>query len=125
MVPQPQRWGHVLREPRQVLAPPQGRDARVDVEYRVDRQRPLDARGDQELSGSVTCAVDEWLVVTNLMPLVNRFSLTVTAGGEELAPQVRTMSASYFACEDGIIHWRILTPDPASADVVVIARSPD
>ena len=51
-------------------------------------------------------------------------SLTVTAGGEEL-PQVRTMSASYFACEDGIIHWRILTPDPASADVVVIARSPD
>lgn len=125
MVPQPQRWGHVLREPRQVLAPPQGRDARVDVEYRVDRQRPLDARGDQELSGSVTCAVDEWLVVTNLMPLVNRFSLTVTAGGEELAPQVRTMSASYFACEGGIIHWRILTPDPASADVVVIARSPD
>ena len=47
--PQPQRWGMCCREPRQVLAPPQGRDARVDVEYRVDRQRPLDARRDQEV----------------------------------------------------------------------------
>ncbi|NLB14647.1 MAG: hypothetical protein GX826_11620 [Gammaproteobacteria bacterium] len=125
VLPQPQRWGHVLREPRQVLAPQQGREARVDVEYRVDRQRPLDARGDVELSGNVQCAPGELLVVTNLMPLVNRFSLTVQRGAHELVPQARTMSASYFPCDGEAIHWRILTPDPASADVMVIARAAD
>ena len=120
--PEPLQWGHVLRVPRQVLAPERGREAAVDVQYRVDRQGALDAQGDSALSGQVQCQPGEVLVLTNLMPLVNRFALEVHAEGQEASPLARTMAASYYACTGAELAWRIRTPDPASADVVVIAR---
>lgn len=123
--PDPHRYGHLLRVPRQVLAPEQGRLADVDVRYRLDRQAELDAGGDVERSGSTICGPDELLVLTNLMPLLNRFEHEVTEGSQPRTPQAATRIASYYACDGQPLHWRIRTPDPAAIDIVVVGLRPD
>ena len=123
--PGPHRYGHLLRVPRQVLAPEQGRQADVDVRYRLDRQAELDAGGDVERSGSTICGPDELLVLTNLMPLLNRFEHEVTEDSQPRTPQATTHIASYYACDGQPLHWRIRTPDPAAIDIVVVALRPD
>lgn len=123
--PDPHRYGHLLRVPRQVLAPEQGRLADVDVRYRIDRQAELDAGGDVERSGSTSCGPNELLVFTNLMPLLNRFEHEVTDGSQRRAALASTPIASYYACNGEPLHWHIRTPDPAAIDIVVIALQPD
>ena len=106
----------------QVLAPEQGRDADVDVRYRTDRQTELDAQGDTALSGQLTCTAGELLAITNLMPFLNRLAREVHRDGIPLAPLAETRATAYYPCEGSELHWRVRTPDPASADVFVIQR---
>ena len=123
--PAPQDFGHVLRVPTQVLAPAQGRDADVDVRYRIDRQSDFDTQGDTELSGSLTCPSGDVLAITNLMPLLNRFTHHVYRNGTPLAPLAESRTTAYYRCDDSELHWRIRTPDAVAADVFVIRlRSP-
>lgn len=121
MLPEPMDYGHVLRVPRAVLAPEQGRRADVDVRYRVDRQAELNAGGEQFLHGELACEPGEWLVATNLMPVVNPWTLTLRdGGGAELAPRLTTLAARYHACNGETVRWQLRTPDPASIDLVVV-----
>lgn len=122
--PQPRRYGHVLRIPSQILAPERGRDAEVDVLYRLERQAELNRTGDTVLTGQVTCMTGEMLVVTNLMPLVNPFVREVRSIHGTLTPRAQTLGATYFNCDNSELHWRVVTPDPSSSDVVVISKEP-
>lgn len=113
-------FGHVLLEPEQVLAPAQGRAAEVDVRYRVERQAALDGGGLKHDQGTLDCRPGQHLAVTNLMPLLNRLDLDVEQHGRKLAPVASTMSTRYYACDGGRLHWRIATPDPAAADLLLL-----
>lgn len=123
--PEPRRFGHVLRVPTQVLAPGRGRDADVDVRYRLDRQAGLDAQGDTDLSGRLACDPGEALAIANLMPLLNRLTRDVRHGDAPLAPLAETRAIAYYPCDGGELHWRVRTSDPASADVFVIGLRED
>lgn len=120
MTPEPHHFGHILRVPVQVLAPERGRDADVDVRYRPDRQAELEARGDADLSGHLTCAAGEVLAITNLLPFINRLSRDVQRDDTPLAPLIEGRATAYYRCDGRQLHWRIRTPDPASVDVFVI-----
>lgn len=121
MEAQPLAWGEVLRVPLAVHGEA-GREADVDVRYRVDRQVEFDAAGDVTLDGELDCATDALLVIANLTPMVNRFTVEAWLGGELLQPRAITPIARYYDCAGATMRWRILTPDPASADVLVISR---
>lgn len=123
--PAPQRFGHVLRTPRQLLSPTRGRVADIDVRYRIDRQAELDAGGNIELHGQARCAPGEWLVLSNLMPLVNRFEASVQRDGERVPAVRATVVSQYYACDGGPFDWQVRTPDPASIDLVVITNQAD
>lgn len=120
MAPSPTAFGQVLRVPLRV-AGPTGRAAEVDVRYRPERQREFDAAGDRLVQGRTRCADDALLVVTNLSPMVNRARIEVDSDGQALAPLADTRIARYYAC-GGELSWRILTPDPAAIDLVLISR---
>lgn len=122
--PVPSRYGHVLRVPQSILAPVQGRLADVDVRYRPDRQAELDAAGDQVDAGQVLCPPGAYLVVTNLMPVVNRLQVRVrTSGDENLVPRLTTLAAQYYACDGEPLDWQIHSPDLASIDLVVMSQT--
>lgn len=118
---EPQRFGHVLREPARVFASERGRDIDVDVRYRLARQTELDAQGDAELSGHLVCQPGELLAITNLAPILNRFSREVRHGQDLRAPLRQTRDTAYYPCDGSLLDWRVGTPDPASVDVFVIS----
>lgn len=117
---EPQRFGHVLRVPTHVLAPERGRDTDVDVRYRTLRQTELDAHGDTELADHLACEPGEVLAIANLMPFLNRLTREVHRHGTPLPAFAQTRATAYYPCDGSELHWRIRTPDPASADVFVI-----
>ncbi len=122
---EPTPYGYLLRTPRQALAPEQGRTDEIDVRYRVDRQAEFDAGGMAMAEGRVACASDELLVVSNLMPLLNRLQWQVRRNDENLAPLVANPISSYFPCNGETVHWQIHSPDLSAIDIVIIGRTAD
>ena len=123
--PAPQRFGHVLRVPTQIIAPARGRLSDVDVRYRMDRQIALDDGPINEQTGRLVCDADELLIVTNLMPIVNPMTLDIYLGSERLSPRVASFTASYYVCNGEELQWVLSSPDPASIDMIVVSLDAD
>ncbi len=117
----PQRFGHVLRVPTQIIAPARGRLSDVDVRYRMDRQIALDDGAVNQQTGRLTCSADELFIVTNLMPIVNPLTLDISFGSERLNPRVASFTASYYVCTGEEVQWVLDSPDPTSIDMVVVS----
>lgn len=112
--------GHVWLQPVQALAPAQGREAEVDVRYRVERQTKLDAAGVKTRHGQLQCEPGQYLVVSNLMPLLNALEVRVQQHGDDLSALASSMSSHYYRCDGGLLHWRIESPDPRAIDIVLL-----
>lgn len=118
---EPVRFGQVLREPLRTLTR-DGRLAEVDVRYRPERQALFDAAGDRVLEGHAICPDGALLVLTNLTPLLNRAQIEVWIDGQSATALADTRIARYYDCGGGEVAWRVLTPDPAAIDAVLLAR---
>lgn len=116
--------GFAWLSPDRVAFPARGETVEPDTAYRAERIAALAARGPQVEALAATCAVGQWLVVTNRLPELNPLQVSVRVDDADVAPTLTQLASRYYRCDGRTMALRMETLDVAALDVFVV-RLPD